>query len=197
MNKTGALDVMVEENNGYLRTVDAVSAGVSKTYLGQYVRKRGMMRAAHGLYVAHDAWHDGMYVIQSRYQRAVFSHETALFLLGLADREPRRFSVTLAAGSNGTALAKEGIKVYKVKPELLEDGIMDATSPAGHTIRAYNAERTLVDIVRSRSNIEAQDYQTAFKEYARVRSKNLPQLIRLAKAFSVEKIIRQYMEVLL
>jgi hypothetical protein len=39
----------------------------------------------------------------------VFSHETALFLLGLADREPRRFSVTLAAGSNGTALAKEGI----------------------------------------------------------------------------------------
>jgi predicted transcriptional regulator of viral defense system len=197
MSKTAALNSMVETNHGYLRIADAVRRGVSRTYLGEYVRAHGLIRVAHGLYMSENAWSDGMYVIQTRYPKAVFSHETALFLLGLTDREPSHYSLTLVAGSNATTLAREGVKVYKVRAELFEDGVMDATSPAGHAIRAYSAERTLVDIVRSRSNIEIQDYQTAFKEYTRLRSKNLPQLMRLAKAFSVEKMIRQYMEVLL
>jgi predicted CopG family antitoxin len=45
--------------------------------------------------------------------------------------------------------------------------------------------------------IEAQDLQTAIKEYVRRKDKNIPLLMRYAKAFSVEKIIRQYLEVLL
>jgi len=46
-----------------------------------------------------DAWQDGMFVIQTRYPQAVFSHETALYLLNLADREPTHYTVTLKAGT--------------------------------------------------------------------------------------------------
>lgn len=105
--------------------------------------------------------------------------------------------MTLKAGTNATGLAKQGVKVYKVKEGLHDEGIMKTLSPAGHTIRVYNPERTICDLIRSRSNIEIQDLQTAIKEYVRFKEKNIPLLMRYAKAFSVQKIIRQYLEVLL
>ena len=197
MSKFEVLDKLLQENNGFIKTADAVGAGVSKAYFGEYAKNRELERAAHGLYMSRDAWDDGMYVIQARYPEAVFSHETALYLLNLAEREPIQYAVTLKAGTNASGLTKSGVKVYKIKHELFEEGIVEARSPAGHSLRAYNAERTVCDLIRSRRNIEIQDLQTAVKEYVRRKDKNIPLLMRYAKAFSVEKIIRQYLEVLI
>jgi len=195
--KTEMLDSLLLKNNGFIKTADAVNAGVSKAYFGEYIKKRKLERAAHGLYMSQDAWDDGMYVVQARYPGAVFSHETALYLLNLAEREPAPYTVTVKAGTNSAGLIKSGVKVYKVKDELFGEGIIEMRSPAGQSLRTYNAERTVCDLIRSRRNIEIQDVQTAIKEYVRQKDKNIPLLMRYAKAFSVEKIIRQYLEVLL
>jgi len=64
-------------------------------------------------------------------------------------------------------------------------------------LRVYNPERTLCDLIRSRRNIEIQDLQSAFKDYVRLKEKNIPLLMWYAKALSVEKMVRQYLEVLL
>jgi len=191
------LDSLLQENKGFLRTSEAVKAGVSRAYWGEYIRKHGLERIAHGLYMSPDAWEDEMYVIQVRYPQAVFSHESALYLLDLADREPLKYSVTLKAGTNATGLTKQGVQVYKVKEELHDVGVTKTRSPAGHTLRIYNPERTICDLIRSRSNIEIQDLLTAIKEYVRLKEKNIPLLMRYAKAFSVQKIVKQYLEVLL
>jgi hypothetical protein len=197
MSKFETLDSLLQKNNGFLKTSEAVAAEISRTYFGEYVRKRGLTRVAHGLYMSKDAWEDGMYVIQARYPLVVFSHETALYLLNLAEREPIKYTVTLKAGTDATGLTKQGVKVYKVKESLFDEGIMEAKSPAGHILRTYNLERTICDLIRSRRKIEIQDLQTAIKEYVRRKEKNIPLLMRYAKAFSIEKILRQYLEVLL
>jgi hypothetical protein len=197
MGKFEMLDALLEKNKGYLRTSEVTQAGVSRPYLSQYVHNRKLERVSHGLYKSQDAWDDGMYVLQARYPLAVFSHETALYLQRLAAREPIRYSLTLKAGSNTTGLSKQGVMVYKIKAELFEEGIMKADSPAGHAIRVYNAERTICDLLRSRRNIEIQDLQEALKGYVRSRERNIPLLMRYASLFSVEKITRQYVEVLL
>ena len=197
MSKFETLDLLLHDKKGFIKTSDAVRAGVSKTYFGEYVRERGLERAAHGLYMSRDAWSDGMYVIQTRYPEAIFSHETALYLVNLAEREPTQYAVTLKAGTNAAGLTKSGVKVYKTKRELFEEGLIQARSPSGRNLRTYNPERTICDLVRSRRNIEIQDLQTAIKDYVRIKEKNIPLLMRYAKAFSVEKIIRQYLEVLL
>jgi len=197
MSKFETLDKLLQENNGFIKTSDATHAGVSKTYFGGYAKDQKLERVAHGLFMSRDAWDDGMYIIQTRYPKAVFSHETALYLLSLAEREPTQYAVTLKSGANASGLTKSGVKVYKVKHELFEEGIIQARSPAGHSLRAYNAERTVCDLIRSRRNIEIQGLQTAIKEYVRRKDKNIPLLMRYAKAFSVEKIIRQYLEVLI
>jgi predicted transcriptional regulator of viral defense system len=197
MGKMEILDSLLQKGNGFLKTSAVVHAGISRTYLGAYVRERGLERVAQGLYMSPDAWEDGMYVIQTRYPEAVFSHETALYLLNLADREPVRYTVTLKTGTNATGLTKQGVKVYKVKTELFFEGIEETQSPAGHTVRVYIPERTICDLFRSRTNVEIQDLQTAIREYARFKEKNIPLLMRYAKAFSIERIIRPYLEALL
>ncbi len=197
MKKSKALDDIVKRNKGYLKASDANEAGVSRAYFGEYIRSREFERVAQGLYLLSDAWMDSMYVIQSRYPQAIFSHESALYLLDLAEREPIQYSVTLKAGSNASRLKNDGVKVYKVKDELFEMGITQALSPAGHELRVYNPERTICDLVRNRSQIEIQTMLTAIRSYLFGREKNIPQLMRYAEKLSVEKKVREYVGVLL
>jgi len=197
MSKFETLDSILQNNKGFIKTADAEASGISKTYFGQYIKERGLERAAHGLYMSPDAWNDEMYVIQVRYPSAVFSHETASYLLDLAEREPLQFAVTLKAAANTAGLTKDGIKVYKVKPELFEEGVIEVQTPSEQIVRVYNAERTICDLVRSRRKLDAQEVQAAFKAFMSKKDKNIPLLLRYAKAFNVEKIIRGYLEVLL
>ena len=197
MNKFESIDLLLQANGGFIKTSDVEKLGVSRTYLGKYVGDRGLERVAHGLYMSQDAWVDRMYIIQTRYPNAIFSHETALYLLNIAEREPTQYAVTLIAGTNATGLTKQGVKAYKVRKDLFSEGIIEVDTPFGHKVKAYNAERTICDLIRSRRNIEIQDLTAALKAYVRLKGKNLPLLMRYAKSFSIEKIIRQYLEVLL
>lgn len=197
MTKFDTLDLVLQKNKGFIRTAEVIAVGISRTYFGQYIKERNLERAAHGLYMSQDAWDDEMYVIQVRYPSAVFSHETASYLLNLAEREPIQFAVTLKEGANTAGLTKHGIKVYKVKAKVFEEGVIEAQTPTGQTVRAYNAERTICDLVRSRRKLDAQEVQAAFKTYMGKKDKNIPLLLRYAKSFNVEKIIRGYLEVLL
>lgn len=197
MSKFDLMDQLVENNKGYIKTSEANKNDISRTYFSEYVKERDLVRAAHGLYMTKETWQDDMYVTQIRYPQAIFSHESAAYLLQLTDREPFELSITLKTGESSTRLIESGIKVYKIKESLYEEGLILTKSPTGHEIRSYNGERTVCDLIRSRSNIEIQEIQTVLKTYLRQKNRNIPSLMRYAKAFSVDSIISQYMEVLL
>jgi len=197
MSKVDLLNKLAEDNLGYLSTEVVQSNGISKTHFLEYVRKQKFERVAHGLYIAPNAWQDDMYIIQYRYPEAIFSHETSAYLLNLADREPLNLSITFKKGKGSAQLSKNNIKVYKIKKELFEIGLISIVTPMGHKIRSYNAERTLCDLMRSRSNIDVQVINSAMKTYLWSNEKNIPQLMQYAKLFSVERLMKQYMEVLL
>lgn len=94
-------------------------------------------------------------------------------------------------------LARDGVKVYKVKPGLLELGLETTETPFGHPVRCYDRERTLVDLLRSRATVNQQKLLAAIKGYARSRQRDLPLLMRYARAFSIDRPLATYLEVLL
>ena len=157
----------------------------------------GLEKCAHGIYMSRDAWIDEMYILQTRFSSMIFSHESALYFLDLSERESMQYTVTVKTGYNYTSLSKEGIKVYAIKPDFFEMGLTMVLSPTGRELRAYNAERTICDIIRSRRYVEIQDFQTALKIYSRRSEKNLPLLLRYAQEMRIEKVVRQYMEVMI
>lgn len=195
--KREQLDTLLRNQNGILRTSDLTSIGISRTYLAEYVKAMGLERVAHGVYLSPDYFGDDFFILQSRCPQAIFSHEAALYLWGLAEREPLPITVTVKAGYNATRLTGEGIKVYKVKQELYELGKTEVQTPGGHRVAAYDAERSLCDLFRSRNQVEVQDLHGCLKEYLRGKQKNIPLLMRYAKALRVERVMKPYVEALL
>lgn len=191
------LAALAANNNGVLTTNDALAAGVSKFVLFRFVSENQYEKVYHGIYLAPDAWRDDAYLTQLRCPQVVYSHDSALFYHDLTDREPLQFTVTAKTGYNPTHLTKDGVRVYTVKAELHDVGLTEATTSFGNTVKVYDMERTICDIVRSRSTIETQVYQDALKQYSRRKDKNLHRLMDYAKAFRVEKMMREYMGILL
>lgn len=140
---------------------------------------------------------DEMVSIQARYRGAIFSHETAAYLLDLADRTPLFYSVTVPAGYNATLLKGNGVKVYFVKRDLYPLGSIIIKSPHGNNIKIFNLERTVCDLLRSRNHIDIQIVNQALKRYVMKKEKDLDLLYNYARQFGVQKIVRETIEVLL
>lgn len=191
------LDKLLAEHDGMLQTSQVIASGIVKPIFYEYVKEKKLEQVAHGIYVSENAWVDAMFLLHLRCGQAVFSHESALFFHDLTDREPSPYSVTVRRGYSPTRLKAEGLSVYTVKPELYEVGRTTGQTPFGHTVPVYDMERTICDLLRSRSSIEIQTFQGAIKAYARRKDKNLRTLMHYAGLFRVEKILRQYLEVLL
>lgn len=138
------LDALFERNNGILKTSQALQLGMTKPMFYSYARQRGLEQVAHGIYLSPDAWTDAMYLLHLRCAQAVFSHESALLFHDLTDREPEQYSITVKTGYNPTNLKADGIKVYTIKKELHDVGLITMKTPFGNPVPVYDAERTFV-----------------------------------------------------
>ena len=59
-------------------------------------------------------------------------------------------------------------KWQNFQKDFFELGISKAKTPFGNEVFIYNPERTVCDMIRSRSQIEIQIFQDAMKQYIRV-----------------------------
>lgn len=197
MTKQDIMDNLLEQNNGYLLTADVVGAGISKPYMQDFVKKRSLERVAQGVYMSEDAWLDELYIIHLRNKEVVFSHETALHLHGLMEREPTEIMLTVGRAYNASHLRSKGYLVHTVSKELLEMGKATAETAYGNTVSVYDIDRTICDMVRCKDKMDIQVFGTAMKEYMQSRKKNLNSLMTYAKAFGIEDTVRMYTEVML
>ncbi len=194
VNKKEIIEKKILQNQGIIQIADIVAEDISKQYAIQYLQNRNCERVAKGVYLAPDAWQDDLYIIALLHKKIVYSHETALYLLGLSEREPINFTVTVPRGYKVDYRGKTPLKKVTAVKERYSLGMDSAVTPYGHTVPCYNAERTLCDIFRTETEI--QEKQFAVKEYLNGK-RNLPKLMEYAKMFQVEKKIKQYMEILL
>jgi len=127
-----------------------------------------------------------MYTLQVKSKRIVFSHETALYLHELTDRDPLEWSVTIPAGYNGSNLREAGIKVYTVKKELHLIGVTELKTLYGRSTKVYDKERTICDIVRNRNNMDVAILNEGIKRYLYNKDKNI--LLKL-QGNNIDKIL--------
>ena len=123
MTKFEQLDTMLEQGNGYITTRAVTAQGISKPYFAEYARSRELERVAHGVYQSPDAWPDDMYILHLRNSNIIFSHQSALALHGMMEREPHHIYVTVKQGYNATHLRKQGVIVHTVSPEIFTLGL--------------------------------------------------------------------------
>lgn len=191
------LKPILTQNGNTITTAEANAAGISNERLRQLVKRGVLERPAFGIYVLPHDFVDRMYATQQRRPKIIYSHETALFLHDLTDRDPISYSVTVPTGYNTVKLREEGFTVYTIKRDLHTVETTEAETMFGHTVRVYTMERTICDCLRSRSRMDVTLLTDALRRYVRRKDKNLNTLMKMAKTFRVEQPLRHYMEVLL
>ena len=191
------LQSILFRNGGTVTTAQANNVGISNERLRLLVKSGDLERVTFGVYISPDEFADKMYAIQLRRPKIIYSHETALFLQDLTDRDPISYSVTVPTGYNATRLRTEGLTVFTIKRELHEVGVTQLSTIFGNNVAVYGLERTICDCLRSRNQMDIAVVTDAVKRYARRKDKNLNSLMQMAETFNVTKPLRSYMEVLL
>ena len=184
----------IENNNGIILASDLKKLNVHKQYLKLLCDEGYVERKEKGVYVKKGKNVNDFFLIQQRYKTGIFSHNTALYFYHLTDRTPLKYDMTF---KNNIRVNDEIIEPHYIKQDKYELGIIELELQDKTTIKIYDLERTIIDILRDRNKTDLQIFNTAMKEYMKRKDKNLIKLSKYAKEFKMEKILKKYMEVLL
>lgn len=191
------IEDFAKRNNNIIRTSQFLQLGISKPTIAKYVRSGELERLAHGIYAITDTVIDDMFIFSLKCKHSIFSHESALFLNNLSERTPFRLTVTIPSNKMLPLAMRNTCDCFYIKTNLFNLGIIEKKTTFGNLVRCYNAERTICDILRSRSRIDEETVVAAIKNYARSKAKDLFRLYEYSKTFKVSAQVRKYMEVLL
>lgn len=190
------IEQALKKGGGIITVPLAAELGVSRMVLSKCARNGELERVGPGIYIPAGEFSDEMYVLQLRSPRVIFSHESALWLNGLSDREPFEMSVTYVTGAPPAKGLRSGCRCHYVRRELLEVGLGEATTAHGHAVRCYNAERTICDVVRSSRRLGIEEKTEGLKRYVASSRRDFGALLSMAELFGVADEVSGYMEVL-
>ena len=150
--------------------------------------KENLEKLAAGFYAKPDWITDDFLVFQYKYPKFIFSYESALYLLNLADSLPQTFEVTGPKNYRPFS-PKENIAIIHTdyKKETYEFGIAEVETNLGNKVLAYNAEKTVCDLIRRSEKIDSEIYTKALYNYSKLKNKNPGWLIEYAKIMGIQK----------
>ena len=196
MSKSEEIMKIARQNNGIVTSLEVDELGIHRQYLTELVKKGKLERAERGVYISVDVFEDTLFILQTRFKKGVYSHNTALYLHGLTDRTPLKHTMTFPTAYNITNVQNHNIKTHRASEKFYKVGIVETYTNHNNKVRVYSVEKTLCDIVRGHCKMSKEEVVNAFKEYSKRKNKDLNALFKYAKLLKVEKIIRRYMEVL-
>jgi len=193
MDNIDKIKNIVEKNNGILFVKDLEKNNIHRQYLKKLEETGYLRKISRGIYLKKGKEVNEFFIMGEKYKKGIFSHNTALYFYDLTDRTPLRLDMTFPSY---ITVHNDSIKIHYIKEENHLLGAEEMKLNDGTTIRIYNLERTICDIIRDRNKIDPQIFNTAMKEYSKRKNKNLNLLYKYAKIFRIENNLKQYMEVL-
>ena len=195
LNKKEELLKIAEKNQGVLLSKYATALGFSRSSIKELSDSGDITQVQRGIYVTKEGYVDDFFLMGQKFKKGIFSHETALYLLGFSDRAPIEITMTFKHGRSTTDIKAEGIRPVMVSKYFsVGENVITRN---GLEIKVYNTERTLVDLLRPRYDTDREQLIPALKRYAAHDKRDVNKLFRYAKQFGVEEQMRNYMGVLL
>lgn len=196
-SNTEIIHQILKSNKGFVTATQITDAGIPRRCLSEMAAAGIIYKVDRGIYALPEVWEDELYFMQYRFSKGIFSHETALYLHTMTDRTPISYTMTFPCGYNTGSVREQGIIAKLTTVESYELGITEVISPCENSLRVYDIERTLCDIVKIKHSADIQVINQAMKTYAASKDKDIAKLMRYAEKLRVKPKILNYMEVLL
>ena len=182
--------------NGYLTTKDITDNNIPRIYLTKLIEKNKIERVSRGIYIKKNVLVDEFVVLQSKSKYAIYSNATALYLHGFSNRIPIKYDITIKSGYKGSLQKEDNVNLFYTKNELLDLGVINYKLDSGNTIRIYDLDKTICDIIKNKKKIDAEIFNKAIREYFYSKKKNTLKLYEYAKKMNIYNKVRDTFEVL-
>lgn len=163
-------------------------------YLSRLTKEGKLIKIKSGIYITSDGDYDEYYFFQYQYKKAIFSYETALYLLGETDKIPWTMDITVYNGYKFNQ-RQSGVNVHYVKKTFYDLGIIEKTTMFGNPVKIYSYERILCDFIANKKNMDIEVYAKLVRSYSSYKEKNIHSLYEIATIMGIDDKVKEVMEV--
>lgn len=184
-----SLDKELRKYDGYIEAKDLFKAKISSKQILELTKNGKIEKVSHGLYTKPNTIIDEYFVMQKRYPKIVFSFETSLYLHNLLNRAPFHTHITVPRGKK---VNLKTIIHYQVIDKF-NTGIIKIKTPLGNTVRCYNIEKTICDVMKHHS-LDLETQNEMLNRYFALSNKNIDLLLEYAKKYNIYETINAVVE---
>lgn len=186
---------ILKKNNGIITSTICNEHKIPHVYLTRLVKNNILIRLERGIYADNTGNYDDYYFFQVRFNKCVFSFQSALFFHGLTDLVPFQKEVTLYKGYNPHTIPSD-VLVHFANKNIYELGIVEIETQFGNHIKIYDKEKTICDVIKSRKDMDVEIFKKAIKKYLENEDKDLNRLYQYAEQLGIVNELNDIVEVL-
>lgn len=194
MNYRKQIEIHLKESGGIITSAYCRENNIPTVYLSRLAKEGKLFRVQKGIYIIEDGDFDEYYFFQYQYKKAIFSYETALFLLGVTDKIPWRIDVTVYNGYKFNE-KQDTLNINYVKKSIYNLGIIQKKTMFGNIVNVYSYERILCDFISNKEKMDTEVYVKLIRSYSKYKDKDIHSLYEIARKMGIEDKVREVMEV--
>ena len=183
----------LNNNHGYITTAEFLALGINKPLIQKFINEGLIEKVSYGLYMDNSILKDEYYILQKKYPLAIFSYNTALYILNLTNRTPTQIDITVPRDKK----VRGNYNIHRVSKKYYNIGIIEAESPNGNPIKIYNAERCICDMLRSEGEFDLELQNRVLDYYFSSKDKNIDLLLEYAEIFNIYEKVNTIVEVMM
>lgn len=188
------IESIMKMNNGYVTSKELSNLGIHRMYLN-IMKEKGMIeKVGNGIYIDSSKIEDSYFVLGLELSNIIYSHMTALYFHGLSIKAPNdKYDITVP--NNYFNYKIKNHNVFYVDREIYELGLIQIDTPMGNKVKAYDMERCICDIIRSKNRMDSEFVKHSVREYIKRKDKDLIKLSKYADKMGIKKEVMDFMEV--
>ena len=183
---TNSIKQIMEINNGVISSRMIEPLEISRQYLSVLEGNNEIEKVSRGIYLSPDVFEDSFYSFQLKYKKAIFSHMNALYFFGMTEEFPYNYTVTVPQSYHVDSI-NEKCNVFYVADNVLELGLCEVETPNGNKVRAYDLERSICDIIRSKNRMDLEQVKKTIRQYMKSKDKDMSKLSEYSKKMGIYK----------
>ena len=177
---------IIKANNGIISSRMIEPLNISRQYLSILESNNEIERISRGIYQSPNVFEDSFYSFQLKYKKVIFSHMNALYFYGMTEEFPYNYTVTVSQNYHMDTV-NEKCNVFYVSNDILELGICEVKTPNGNKVRAYDLERSICDIIKSKNRMDLEQVKKTIRQYMKSKVKNMSKLSEYSKKMGINK----------
>ena len=187
------IESIMKMNNGYVTSKELSNLGIHRMYLN-IMKEKGMIeKVGNGIYIDSSKIEDSYFVFALELSNIIYSHMTALYFHGLSIKAPNdKYDITVP--NNYFNYKIKNHNVFYVDREIYELGLIQIDTPMGNKVKAYDKERCICDIIRSKNRMDSEFVKHSIREYIKRKDKDLIKLSKYADKMGIKKEVMDFME---